>query len=639
MKVVARRQDFDPSPNTFGRDTVQLGACKESLDSFWPDTVFLQAAALAHRPTISAPRSLNEDSSDEDSQIGKVDFCRPFVSLPYRINTTAFYRVWSSTSMPEESLTSPSWNLVFAGTSGSLLLGLNFAVFEGFSRATHPPSIAIVSSLLSLIASAGCICALHKGTPGSSVDLPPWMTFALACFCSMLAPLPLAPLSKAALASISAPVLLALPGVVGATVLFEIGHRSWASIDAEQLAQLTHAEHNMQPDLQRGNDRLLARASQHWWRHFCPFQNGNRGIGSVFLASHLLLAFCSVQIDLVLTQWRNNFFNVLQARDALGFQQQLWNFLPIVAVSMLGSTYGGYLTTIWDLRWREELVKDFLGLWLDTKSYYYVRFVGQNSGQEGQTAIDNFDQRIVEDTSLFAGSSRSLLCGFAESLIRLAVFGPALYRLAPTPMVWQLSLGLSFLSSVLTHFIGKPLVTRNADLQRAEADLRSSMMRLRLFAEDVFLQQNEEVEGYRATRYFEAVKAATWLAARGTLQLTSYTSVYGLVGSLLPLLILAPSYFQGHMSLGLLFQLEAVIGGVRQSLDFFVGAYGDICLWQASASRLLALEECSLHYRSQMQSVGRGDLHMQSEDQEETSSVKEPEEEQEIQYITNTAST
>lgn len=145
---------------------------------------------------------------------------------------------------------------------------------------------------------------------------------------------------------------------------------------------------------------------------------------------------------------------------------------------------------------------------------------------------------------------------------------------------------------MMTHCVGRPLAVRNSALQRAEADFRTCLMRVRLFAEDIALQHGEAAESSAAARCFENVKAATWLAARGSLHLSAFTSAYGLAGGVVPFLILMPSYFQGHMTLGMMFQIEALVQGVRSSLDFFIGAYSDIAVWQAAASRLLALEDC-----------------------------------------------
>merc|ERR1712151_754341 len=102
-----------------------------------------------------------------------------------------------------------------------------------------------------------------------------------------------------------------------------------------------------------------------------------------------------------------------------------------------------------------------------------------------------------------ASSSRGLLCSFAEAILRLSLFGPQLLAISPTPLVWQTCLGVSLVSSVLTHIVGHPLASRGAALQNAEADFRSAMMRLRIFAEDIALQHGESAEGASATRYLE----------------------------------------------------------------------------------------------------------------------------------------
>lgn len=178
--------------------------------------------------------------------------------------------------------------------------------------------------------------------------------------------------------------------------------------------------------------------------------------------------------------------------------------------------------------------------------------------------------------------------------MRLFVFFPALVRLSPSGRVWELCLGLSLMSSLITQMIGQPLAQRSAAVQRAEADLRYSLVRLRIFAEDVALQRGEAAEGAAMTSFFDAVKAATWLTARCSMNLTTFTAAYGLAGGVIPFLILVPYYFHGDITLGMMFQIEGMVGGVRQSLDFFIGAYGDIADWRASAGRLLALETCVL---------------------------------------------
>lgn len=487
----------------------------------------------------------------------------------------------------------PTMSLVAGACMASFLIGLRAVGLSGFRR-NLPPATAILSAAIAASGSLSCILTFRedRGDTGS-VELPPNVVLALACFCAALSPLPMIRLSHSALADVVGPIRLALPGAVGASVMFELLHRTWARVDPARVSNMEMQE-LLQASTPGGSaswsgglfgweDGLIARAGRHWKRHFTE-----RRVGGAFFLIQLIVTCCGVQIEYAMTTWQNAFTTVLQNKDAIGFYGQLYDFVPIAAASILASVYGGYLTTIWDLRWREELTRDFYGKLLDQKTYYYV-------SRENASETDNFDQRIVEDAAIFATNSRALLCGFSAAVIRLAVFGPALLRLSPSPVVWQLCLLMSLVSSVMTHVVGQPLASRNEALQRAEADLRTAMMRLRLFSEEIALQQGDAAESAGTMSRFEALKAATWRAARGALQLSTFTSAYGLVGGVLPTLILAPSYLYGSMSLGLLFQLQSVVGGVQQSTDWFVGAYADITVWRAAAGRLLALESSVTH--------------------------------------------
>lgn len=469
------------------------------------------------------------------------------------------------------------------------LLGMPIAISAGLGHGA-PSALGTMSALFAAGGTAACVMAMGTAPSLDTVDMPSWVLFALACLCSTTVPLPLAPVSKISWTRISVPICLALPGTLGAIVMFEIGHRRWAHIDPRRVSCLWEREQEPRhlPDICSGfSGDFMSKVARHWHRHFMPSPGSDRGVGLAYLVSHLAVTFLSVQIDMTMTQWRNTFFNTLQAKNILGLRSQLWEFAPIALLSTVAGIYGGYLSTVWDLRWREEITRDFVSMWLEKRTYYHARFRCATSGG----CIDNVDQRIVEDTSLFASQSRGLLCGAAEAALRLAVFGPALVRLSPSPLVWQACVALSLTSSIATHLVGRPLMSRSGELQQAEANLRSGLMRLRLYSEEIALQRGETTEATTTANHFEDVKAAVWLAARGSLGLTTFTSAYGLVSSIVPFLVLVPSYVHGDINLGLMFQLEAVVGGVRQSLDYFVGAYEGIALWRASAGRLLALEE------------------------------------------------
>ncbi|CAK0839116.1 unnamed protein product [Prorocentrum cordatum] len=556
------------------------GVAGSSWETYWSPELFLCKADISSSASTQPPSADEleppcKPSSSLGAEGAKAVLERPYplLALPHAAAALLQHGADACGHMLQEPRPAPA---VAAGAvAGSFLLGLHHTAAVAAAGGSVPFG-GVASASVVALGSASCLASLGAApADGDTVALCPWSTLALACLCSFLAPLPLAPLPSTAVASLVGPVRLALPGAVGAVVLFELGHRHWSRIDGARVALFRDAERDLDvsssDDGAQWNDGLLGLVREHWWRHFGVRPGGQLGVGCAFLAVDVSITYFATHLDLLVTQWKNTFFNTLQAKDVVGFHHQLWDFVPLTLASTLGSIYGSYLTTLWDLRWREELTQDFVGMWMGMKSYYYVRFADQGSG-----ALDNFDQRIVEDTSIFVSNSRALLSGATGALIRLMVFFPALVRLAPSPTVWQLCLVLSLASSVATHLVGRSLSMRNAALQRTEADFRTAMMRTRLFAEPIALQHSEAAESAGAMHYFEGIKAATWMVARSAFNLSTFTSAYGLVGSVFPILVLVPYYFHGDISLGLMFQIEGVLGGVRQSLDFFIGAYGDI---------------------------------------------------------------
>jgi len=526
--------------------------------------------------SIATPELTEEEDTDRDGVIGRV-------RLKAHTDTKVAPRGLPWLPGHWQLQDNPTGQVTVGLACAGMILGLRLATAMGLGR-VRPPLVAVASALLAAGGSLSCCaaaCAVKQS--GETVELSIGTLACLAWLCGTLEALPLAPLSKAAVEGVAGPVRLALPGVVGTVVMFELAHRYWAHINPANVLQVQEQSSSQGSGL--GDLDALGQSAYQailrlWKSHFLPDANGSRGVGTAFLGMHLAGSFFSTNVDLAMTQWKKTFFNTLQAKDLLGFKSQLVDFGFIAAVSTLISVYSGYLTMIWDLKWREEVTKDFIGTLVEHRSAQQ-----QSQAAIGDEALDNIDQRIAEDTGMFATHSRSLLCGATESVVRLVVFFPALVRLSPSPHIWQVCLGLSLASSFVTHLVGAPLASRNAALQRSEADFRTALMRLRLFPED-----SVAAESTQPIEYFETVKAATWLAARSSLNLSAFTSAYSLTSTVLPFLILAPSYFSGSISLGTMFQIEGLIGGVQGSLDFFIGAYGDIAVWQAATRRLLTLE-------------------------------------------------
>src|SRR5262249_9632800 len=90
-----------------------------------------------------------------------------------------------------------------------------------------------------------------------------------------------------------------------------------------------------------------------------------------------------------------------------------------------------------------------------------------------------------------------------------------------------------------------------------------------------------------------------WQLMRYTKNLTFLTTGYDQLADIFPLLVAAPRYFSGAISLGVLTQIGNAFGQVQSALSWFVASYGALATWKATADRLMTFEEAIQSARAQ----------------------------------------
>jgi putative ATP-binding cassette transporter len=248
------------------------------------------------------------------------------------------------------------------------------------------------------------------------------------------------------------------------------------------------------------------------------------------------------------------------------------------------------------MRWRMWLTRRFLERWLSQKVYYRLEVADRRT--------DNPDQRIAEDLRLFTSNTLDLALGLLGSAVTLVSFvgilwvisGPLAFAVGPLNleipgyMVW-VALLYALVGSGLTHLVGRPLIPLSFQQQRLEADFRFNLVRLRENAEGVALYGGEAVERENLTERFERVRVNWWQLMRFTKNLTFLTVGYAQIADIFPILVAAPRYFQGIISLGVLSQIGNAFGQVQGSLSWFVDNYPSLATWKATVDRLLTFQE------------------------------------------------
>jgi putative ATP-binding cassette transporter len=160
----------------------------------------------------------------------------------------------------------------------------------------------------------------------------------------------------------------------------------------------------------------------------------------------------------------------------------------------------------------------------------------------------------------------------------------------PAYLVWA-ALLYAGVGTWLTIKIGRPLVPLNFDQQRLEADFRFSLVRLRENAESVALYRGEAMELGVFQRRFGSVFENFWQIMKRQKRLAWFTSGYGQIALIFPVIVVAPRYFAKQIGLGGLMQVVSAFTSVQSSLSFIITSYTNIAAWQAVTERLSGFEE------------------------------------------------
>jgi putative ATP-binding cassette transporter len=203
---------------------------------------------------------------------------------------------------------------------------------------------------------------------------------------------------------------------------------------------------------------------------------------------------------------------------------------------------------------------------------------------------------------MFVQQTLSIGTGILSSVVSLCSFIFILWNLSEDAplhlfgvvihgyLVWA-ALIYSIFGTVLTHWVGWPLIPLNFQQQRFEADFRFNLVRTRENSEQVAALHGEAAERERHLNRFGSV-VANWIAImKRQKQLMFFTQSYGQASVIFPYLMVSPIYFSRAMQLGGLMQTASAFERVQNAMSFFVTNYQSIAQYRAVVTRLSGFED------------------------------------------------
>ena len=309
----------------------------------------------------------------------------------------------------------------------------------------------------------------------------------------------------------------------------------------------------------------------------------------------VVVAFTAyAQIEL--NSWNKPFYDAISRRDVRDFIVQLGVFALIAGALLVLNVVQRWLVETLQLKLREALVTDLVGLWLRPRRAFWLA----GSGPMGAHP----DQRMHDDTLKLCDLSAGLAVGLLQAAVLFGSFSSVLWVLSkdfsiffdgqdhalPGFMLWAAIL-YAFAGSLMSYWVGNGLILRNAERYAREGELRFSLTRINEHLDGISLAGGEADEKRRVAMHLGDVLHATSRVVLGLTNLTWVTAGFGWVTVIAPTLVAAPLYFSGKISFGGLMMAAAAFTQAQSSLRWFVDNFSGIADWRATLLRVAGLRQ------------------------------------------------
>ncbi|MGE0602828.1 MAG: ABC transporter ATP-binding protein/permease [Xanthobacteraceae bacterium] len=310
----------------------------------------------------------------------------------------------------------------------------------------------------------------------------------------------------------------------------------------------------------------------------------------------LLLAIVAAQvyIQYQINVWNRAIFDALEQKNAGVVAWQALIFAPLALGSIALAVAIVYARMTTQIRWRRWLTNHLIDRWLEHGRYFHLNLM------EGDHK--NPEYRISEDVRISTEAPVDFTVGVVSAFLSAATFvgvlwfvgGDLTFNWGETQITIPGYLVLAsvlyaLIASTVMVFIGRSYVTASEGKAQSEAELRYALTRLRENGESIALidGEREEKEGLSAILTDVLDR---WREIRKQYMKTTIVAQSSfLLAPVIPVILSAPKYLAGTMTLGQVIQAASAFVTVQTAFNWIVDNYPRLADWTASARRASSL--------------------------------------------------
>jgi putative ATP-binding cassette transporter len=357
--------------------------------------------------------------------------------------------------------------------------------------------------------------------------------------------------------------------------------------------EIVEADPELSPEEaeQARKDYLLTRfwisARGHWG------QNGDR-LAWLFSIGLLVLIVANVGLQYGINVWNRAIFDAIEKRDSIGVYHLTAIFFPLAIGSVLLGVAQVFARMSIQRRWRAWLTNSVVSRWLTSGRYYQLNLV---SGDH-----QNPEYRIAEDLRIATDAPVDFIAGVTSAFLSAATFIVVLWTIGGALTVTLAgstitipgflviaAIVYSAIASGSIVAIGRRFVRVSEDKNQAEAEFRYLLTRVRENGESIALLGGEEEERNGIDKTFGKVLRQWARLAGQHMRTTLVSQGSSLIAPVVPLLLCAPKFLDGSMSLGQVMQAASAFTIVQAAFGWLVDNYPRLADWNACARRIASL--------------------------------------------------
>ncbi len=334
---------------------------------------------------------------------------------------------------------------------------------------------------------------------------------------------------------------------------------------------------------------------RRFWHGALGFwQRGSPGHARALTIGLIAIVILQVIVQYRINLWNRSIFDALEQKHAAEVLWQALIFVPLAVASIVLAVVAVYGRMTIQRNWRRWLSDHIIDRWLTNGRYFHLNLVKGDH--------DNPEYRIAEDVRVATEAPADFAVGLLSAILSAATFIGVLWVVGGD-LTFDLSgrsvtipgflviaaVGYAVFASGSMAIIGRRYIQASEAKSQREAELRYALTRLRENGESIALIAGEDEEKAGLDLALSSVMRRWRELCRQYMRTTVVAQMSFVIAPVFPVLLSAPKFLAGTMTLGQVMQAASAFVTVQTAFNWLVDNYPRFADWTASAGRVASL--------------------------------------------------